>query len=316
MGKVFKVAIAGLGTVGGGAVKLLKQNAEEISNRCGKKVEIVALCSRRKTHINVDFDVSDIPWYDDAVQMAKEVDADAIVELIGGSEGVAREVCETAIKSGKSLVTANKALLAMHGNELAKLADDNNVNIAYEAAVAGGIPIIKSIREGLAGNKILSISGILNGTCNYILTTMKETGRGFDDVLAEAQAKGYAEADPSCDVDGIDTAHKTAILAALAFGVPIDFGNTYVEGIRKISARDIANADEFGYKIKLLGIAKVSDKGIEQRVHPCFVPKDEPIANVDGVFNAVVVKGDFVGTSLFAGRGAGERPTASSVVFV
>jgi len=249
-----------------------------------------------------------------------------VVELIGGSEDPARLLVETALKAGRHVVTANKALLAHHGTPLARLAESVGRTVGYEAAVAGGIPIIKGLREGLAGNRINRVYGILNGTCNYILTQMAGDGDGgnphgnphggqdFDTVLAEAQRLGYAEADPSFDVDGIDTAHKLAILTAPAFGCEVDFGNVYVEGIRNVSALDVAYADELGYRIKLLGLAQLVDGAVEQRVHPCMVAKELPIASVSGVFNAVVADGDFVDTTMYEGRGAGAGPTASAVV--
>ena len=239
---------------------------------------------------------------------------DVVVELIGGSDGPARALVEAAIAAGKPVVTANKAMLAVHGAALAAAAEERGVPLAFEAAVAGGIPVIKALREGLAGNRILRIAGILNGTCNYILTQMRERGREFAEVLADAQKLGYAEADPSFDIDGIDAAHKLAILAALAFGRPVAFDAVHVEGIRRISALDIAFASELGYRIKLLGIARQTDGGIEARVHPCMVPQSAPIARVDGVFNAVVAEGDFVGRVMLEGRGAGAGPTASAVV--
>jgi homoserine dehydrogenase len=236
------------------------------------------------------------------------------VELIGGSEGPARALAEAAIAAGKPLVTANKALLAVHGATLARAAEERGVALGFEAAVAGGIPVIKALREGLAGNRISAVAGILNGTCNYILTQMRERGREFAEVLADAQKLGYAEADPSFDIDGIDAAHKLAILAALAFGRPVAFDKVHVEGIRHISAVDIAFATELGYRIKLLGIARQTEAGIETRVHPCMVPQTAPIARVDGVFNAVVAEGNFVGRVMLEGRGAGAGPTASAAV--
>jgi homoserine dehydrogenase len=236
-----------------------------------------------------------------------------LVELIGGSEGVAKQLVEAALGAGKPVVTANKALVAHHGASLAALAEGRGASLHFEAAVAGGIPVIKALREGLAGNSFTRITGILNGTCNYILTTMRETGRDFGDVLAEAQALGYAEADPSFDIDGVDTAHKLALLTALAFGSEVDFGGIYLEGIREIGAIDIAFAEEFGFKIKLLGVAESDNGSVFQRVHPCLVDKRAPIAGVEGVFNAVMAEGDFVGTALFEGRGAGAHPTASAV---
>jgi homoserine dehydrogenase len=239
---------------------------------------------------------------------------DVVVELIGGSDGPARELVQAALTAGKPVVTANKAMLAVHGAALARQAEEHRVPLAFEAAVAGGIPVIKALREGLAANRVLRIAGILNGTCNYILTQMRERSREFAEVLADAQKLGYAEADPSFDIDGVDAAHKLAILAALAFGRPVAFDAVHVEGIRKVSALDIAFANELGYRIKLLGIARYSDGGIEARVHPCMVPASAPIARVDGVFNAVVAEGDFVGRVMLEGRGAGAGPTASAVV--
>lgn len=313
MSDPLKIAIAGLGTVGVGVVRVLNQNGVQIARRCGRDI-IVTAVSARDSKRDRGVDLSSFDWYDDPISMARDADVDVYVELIGGEEGVAKDSCEAAIASGKSVVTANKALIAHHGTELALKAEQGNLGLAYEAAVAGGIPIVKSLREGLAGNQITGLYGILNGTCNYILTTMRETGREFEDVLAEAQALGYAEADPSFDVDGVDAAHKLAILASLAFGCQVNFGDTYVEGIRHISALDIRFADELGYRIKLLGIARSTENGIVQRVHPCMVKLDSPVAHVEGVYNAVVAQGDFVGSTVFEGRGAGEGPTASAVV--
>jgi homoserine dehydrogenase len=246
--------------------------------------------------------------------MAADPDVDVVLELIGGADGVAKRVVEAAIAHGKHVVTANKALMALHGTAMASTAEAAGVTLAYEAAVAGGIPAIKFLREALAANSFTRIYGILNGTCNYILTTMRESGREFSDVLGEAQQLGYAEADPSFDVDGIDAAHKLAILAALAFGCEVNFAGVHVEGIRQVSALDIAYADELGYRIKLLGMARRVGDGLEQRVHPSMVREDAPIATVDGVFNAVVAEGDFVGSIMSEGRGAGAGPTASAVV--
>ena len=307
-----KVAIAGLGTVGSGTIKLLQQNADLLQERLGRAIVIAAVCDR--DHTPRDYPLDGYRWYDDATRMVAETDAEVIVELIGGAEGAARAVCEQAIAAGRHVVTANKALIAHHGMALAAAAEANGVMLAYEAAVAGGIPVIKTLREGLIGNNRRRVFGILNGTCNYILTGMRDSGREFEAVLAEAQALGYAEADPSFDVDGIDTAHKLAILATLAFGCTLDFQAVHVEGIRHVSPVDIAYADELGYRIKLLGIAALTERGVERRVHPCMVPAGAPLAHVDGVFNALVVDGDFVHTVVQVGRGAGERPTASAVV--
>lgn len=311
--KPLKIAVAGLGTVGAGLVKLLSDNAGIIAARAGRPIQVTAMSARDRNRDRGIVIGSDVAWYGDAAEMAAKADVDVIVEVIGGSEGIARAVVETAIGRGLHVVTANKALLAHHGVALAQAAEAKGVALGFEAAVAGGIPIIKALKEGLAGNSLSRVTGILNGTCNYILTTMRETGRDFADVLAEAQALGYAEADPSFDIDGVDAAHKLSILTSLAFATPVDFASMYVEGIRHVSAVDIDFADKLGYRIKLLGISQATDHGIEQRVHPCMVPVSAPIATVDGVFNAVVAEGDFVGRSIYEGRGAGAGPTASAV---
>jgi homoserine dehydrogenase len=255
-----------------------------------------------------------IRWHDDPTALAADPLVDVVVELIGGSEDPARGLVLAALAAGKPVVTANKALLARHGVALAEASEASGAALAYEAAVAGGIPVIKTLREGLAGNRIRRVAGILNGTCNFILTSMRERGREFADVLAEAQRLGYAEADPSFDIDGIDTAHKLAILAALAFGRAVRFDDVHIEGIRNVTALDIAFARELGYRIKLLGIARRTETGIESRVHPCLVPENSPLARVDGVYNAIVAEGDFVGRIMLEGRGAGAGPTASAVV--
>ena len=308
-----RIAIAGLGTVGAGVVKLLQTHAGDLARRCGRPIEIVAVSARNRGR-DRGIDLSHYRWHDDPLALAGLAEVDVVVELIGGSEGPARKLLEAAIAGGKHVVSANKALLAHHGAALAQAAEAKGVSLGYEAAVAGGIPIIKTLREGLAANRIERIYGILNGTCNYILTTMRQTGREFADVLADAQRLGYAEADPSFDVDGVDAAHKLAILAGLAFGCEVDIGHVHVEGIRNVSAVDIAFAEELGFRIKLLGIARLTEHGIEQRVHACMVPLGTPIAHVEGVFNAVVTEGDFVGQNLCQGRGAGAGPTASAVV--
>ena len=313
MSAPLKIAVAGLGTVGAGVLTLLNRHAELIERRCGRRI-VVAAVSARDRRRDRGVDVSGMRWYDDAAAMAAEAEAEAVVELIGGADGVAREVCERTIARGRHLVTANKALLATHGAALARAAESRSVALAFEAAVAGGIPIIKALREGLAANRLSRVYGILNGTSNYILTAMRESRRGFSEVLAEAQKLGYAEADPSFDVDGIDAAHKLAILASVAFGCEVNFSGVYVEGIRHVSLSDIEYAAELGYRIKLLGTARMTRHGLEQRVHPCMVPLEAPIAHVEGVFNAVVAEGDFVGTTMFQGRGAGAGPTASAVV--
>ena len=313
MNSPLRIGIAGLGTVGSGVVKLLAEHGSLLSLRGGRRLKLVAVSARRKARKR-DIDLSGVRWEKDPLALAAAPDIDVVVELIGGSGGVARRLVQTALRSGKHVVTANKALLAMHGWEIAALAEKRGRILAFEAAVAGGIPIIKALREGLVGNRVRRLYGILNGTCNYILTTMRETGRDFDVVLAEAQAAGYAEADPSFDVDGIDAAHKLAVLTGAAFGARVNFAGVHVEGIRHVTSMDIQFAEELGYRIKLLGLARETRYGIEQRVHPCMVPLAAPIAHIEGVFNAVVVEGDFVGTTMFQGRGAGQGPTASAVV--
>ncbi len=295
-----------MGTVGAGVVRLLSENADLIAARAGRPIKVTAV-SARSPRAGLD-----AAWHADALTLVDDVDV--VVELIGGSEGIARSLVERGIAAGKHVVTANKALLAVHGNALAQAAEAAGVVLGFEAAVAGGIPVVKALREGLAGNRISRVAGILNGTCNYILTVMRTQGKEFAEVLAEAQALGYAEADPSFDIDGIDTAHKLAILAALAFGRPVDFAAVHVEGIRGVNALDISFAEELGYRIKLLGIAQETASGVEMRVHPAMVPRAALLAAVDGVFNAVLAEGDFVGEVFLQGRGAGAGPTASAVV--
>jgi homoserine dehydrogenase len=313
MTRPLSVAVAGLGTVGCGVLRLLRDNAEVVAARAGRPVAVTAVSARDRAR-DRGVPISGLRWYDDPVALAADPAVDAVVELIGGSNGPALALVQAALDAGKPVVTANKALLAVHGAELAAHAEAAHVPLAFEAAVAGGIPVIKALREGLAANRITRIAGILNGTCNYILTVMRERGREFAEVLAEAQKLGYAEADPSFDIDGVDAAHKLAILAAIAFGRPVTFDAVHVEGIRHVSALDIAFAQELGYRIKLLGIARRADRGIEARVHPAMVPESSPLARVDGVFNAVVAEGDFVGRVTMEGRGAGAGPTASAVV--
>ncbi len=308
-----RIGIAGLGTVGGGVFRLLRAHRELLQARTGRPFEIrgVSARSRRRER---GLDLAGVEWFDDPLALARHPEIDVVCELIGGSEGIARELVSTALAHGKPVVTANKALLAHHGAELARLAEAHGVTIGWEAAVAGGIPVVKALREGLAGNRIRRVYGILNGTCNYILTQMRLSGRPFDQVLAEAQRLGYAEADPSFDVDGIDAAHKLALLAAAAYGLEPDFAAVHVEGIRHVTPLDIAFAEELGYRIKLLGVARLTEHGLEQRVHPAMVPHEAPIAQVEGVYNGVTVEGDFVGTTVYEGRGAGAGPTASAVV--
>ena len=308
-----RLGIAGLGTVGSAVLRLLVQNGSLLAERAGRELRITAVSARNRER-DRGVDVTRFRWYDDAMALAADPEVDVVIELIGGADGPALALCQAALGAGKPVVTANKALLAHHGAELARLAEANRVTIGFEAAVAGGIPIVKTLREALAGNRISRVYGILNGTCNYILTTMRESGRDFDDVLAEAQQLGYAEADPSFDIDGIDAAHKLALLAALAFGCAPDFDAVYIEGIRHVSPVDIAFASEMGYRIKLLGVARRTEHGLEQRVHPSMVRIGTPISQVEGVFNAVVAEGDQVDATLYSGRGAGGGPTASAVV--
>jgi homoserine dehydrogenase len=308
-----KIAVAGLGTVGAGTLQLLQRHADLVAQRAGRRL-VVAAVSARDRRRDRGVDLSAVRWYENAEAMAADPDVDIVVELIGGAEGIAAQVVSVALAHGKHVVTANKALMARHGTELALQAEQKGVALSFEASVAGGIPVVKALREGLAANRLSRIYGILNGTSNYILTTMRESGREFTEVLAEAQKLGYAEADPSFDIDGIDAAHKLAILASVGFGRPVDLAGVYAEGIRHVSRLDIDFAEELGYRIKLLGIARLTDNGLEQRVHPCMVPRATPIAAVEGVFNAVVAEGDFVGRVVLEGRGAGSFPTASAVV--
>lgn len=314
MTEIFKVALAGLGTVGGGVVKLLREQSDLLEKRTGRKIKLTAVSDLNQQKLLELGLLGEADYYKDALEMVRKADADLVVELIGGANGIAYQVCLESLKQGKAFVTANKAMIAHHGNELAKLTEEKGLFFGYEAAVAGGIPIIKSMREGFVGNQVSEVYGILNGTCNYILTVMRETGKPFDEVLADAQKLGYAEADPSFDIDGIDTAHKTCILGALAFGMPINLDALSIEGIRHISALDIAFAEELGFRIKLLGVGRRTEQGVSLNVYPCMIPQTSEIAHVDGVFNAVITEGDFVGHSMLVGRGAGEKPTASAVV--
>jgi homoserine dehydrogenase len=307
-----KIAVAGLGTVGAGTLQLLERQAEILAQRAGRRI-VVAAVSARDRRRDRGVELSAVRWYEDAAAMAADPEIEVVVELIGGADGIARRVIDTALDHGKHVVSANKALMAHHGTKLAARAEERGIVLSFEASVAGGIPVIKALREGLAGNRLTRLYGILNGTSNYILTTMRETAHEFAEVLAEAQKLGYAEADPSFDIDGIDAAHKLAILTSVGFGRPVDLDGVYAEGIRHISRLDIDFAEELGYRIKLLGIARLTEEGIEQRVHPCMVARSTPIAAVEGVYNAVVAEGDFVGRVVLEGRGAGALPTASAV---
>ncbi|HQV40750.1 MAG: homoserine dehydrogenase [Moraxellaceae bacterium] len=308
--KPVSVGIVGLGTVGGGAFNLLRENAAEISRRTGREIRVSHVGVRRD---NPDYDLSGTQVSKDIFAVVNDPAIDIVVEVIGGTT-TARDVVMQAIANGKHVVTANKALLAEYGNEIFAAAEKKGVYVAFEAAVAGGVPIVKVMREGLAANRIEWLAGIINGTGNFILSEMREKGRDFYDVLTEAQALGYAEADPTFDVEGIDAAHKLTILASLAFGVPLQFKKAYTEGITKLTREDVAYAEELGFRIKHLGIARRVEKGIELRVHPTLIPAERLIANVNGVKNAVLVQSDPVGATLYYGSGAGAGPTASSIV--
>lgn len=309
--KTVRLGVLGLGTVGAGTIKLLQDNANSIAAKTGTKFEVVA-ASARDIRKERDCDLSGVALSTDPFEVVK-ADVDVVVELIGGYD-LARELALATIAQGKHFVTANKALIAKHGNELFAEAEKTGSMVAYEASVAGGIPIVKALREGLAGNEISELAGIINGTTNFILTEMRDKGRDFADVLAEAQALGYAEADPTFDVGGIDAAHKLVIMTSIAFGIPLNFDGAYIEGIEAITTEDVKLAGDFGYQLKHLGIARNSVAGIEMRVHPALVPKDHLLAKVDGVMNAVLVKGNFVGETLYYGPGAGAGPTSSAVV--
>ncbi|MGB8517909.1 MAG: homoserine dehydrogenase [Gallionella sp.] len=310
--KPINVGLLGIGTVGGGTFTVLQRNAEEIARRAGRPIRITVVADR---NIELAKKVTGgaCRVTDDAFSVVSAPEVDIVIELIGGY-GVAKELVLKAIANGKHVVTANKALLATHGNEIFKAAQDKGVMVAFEAAVAGGIPIIKALREGLTANRIEWIAGIINGTTNFILSEMRDKGLSFDTVLKEAQRLGYAEADPTFDIEGVDAAHKITLLASLAFGIPIQFDKAYIEGISKLDAIDIKYAEQLGYRIKLLGITKRTDEGVELRVHPTLIPSKRLIANVEGAMNAVVVQGDAVGATLYYGKGAGAEPTASAVI--
>ena len=307
-----KVGLVGLGVVGGGTWTVLARNAEEISRRAGRRIEVARVAVRDVAKARSKVGEA-VPVSTDAHGLVRDPDIDIVVELIGG-DTLARELVLDAIANGKHVVTANKALLAKHGNEIFAAASERGVMVAFEAAVAGGIPIIKAMREGLTANRIQWLAGIINGTTNFILSEMRARGLPFAEVLAEAQRLGYAEADPTFDVEGVDAAHKLTLLASLAFGVPVQFDKAYIEGISKLESVDIAHAERLGYRLKLLGITRRRADGIELRVHPALVPADKLLANVEGAMNAVLVSGDAVGPTLYYGQGAGEEPTASAVV--
>ena len=310
--KPIKVGLLGLGTVGSGTFNVLKRNQEEIMRRAGRSIEI-SMVAVRNVERAKEITKGEVEIVTDGNLVVNDPDIDIVVELIGGND-VAKDLVLKAIANGKHVVTANKALIAKHGNEVFKAAQDKGVMVAFEAAVAGGIPIIKALREGLTANRIQWIAGIINGTTNFILSEMRDKGLDFATVLKQAQALGYAEADPTFDIEGVDAAHKLTIMASIAFGIPTQFDKAYVEGITKLEATDIEYAEQLGYRIKLLGITKRSEAGIELRVHPTLIPEKRLIANVEGAMNAVLVQGDAVGATLYYGKGAGSEPTASSVI--
>ena len=312
MAEALRVALAGLGTVGAGVIRVLDTNAALIARRAGRPIEVVAVSARDRAK-DRGVDTSRYAWVDDTTQLAR-TDADVVVELVGGADGPALALARATLGAGKGFVTANKAMLAHHGLELADAAETAGVPLKFEAAVAGGIPVIKGLREGAAANRLSRVYGVLNGTCNFILSKMEAEGRDFAEVLAEAQALGFAEADPSFDIDGVDAAHKLAILASLSFGTRPAFDAVAVSGIRHILAADIAEAAALGYRVRLVGVAEAGEGGLFQRVHAHLVPHDHPLAHVTGATNAVVAEGDFVGRLLFQGPGAGAGPTASAVV--
>lgn len=310
--KELKVGLLGIGTVGGGTYTVITRNQADISRRIGGNIRIVQVADRN-LELARQVTGGQVALTDDAFALVDNPEIDVVVELIGGYT-IAKELVLKAIANGKHVVTANKALLAVHGNEIFKAAAEKGVIVAFEAAVAGGIPIIKALREGLSANRIEWVAGIINGTTNFILTEMRDKGLAFADVLKEAQRLGYAEADPTFDVEGVDAAHKLTIMASIAFGMPMQFEQAYTEGITKLTTQDIQYAEELGYRVKLLGISKKTEAGVELRVHPTLIPEKRLIANVDGAMNAVVVKGDAVGPTLYYGAGAGAEPTASAVV--
>jgi homoserine dehydrogenase len=313
MTRPLRIGLAGLGTVGAGVVKMLQTHGPLIAARAGRPVEIAAI-SARSRHRDRGVDLSAYDWEDDPVALARRADVDLMVEVIGGEDGPAKATAMAALTGGKHLVTANKAMLARHGQALAEAAETAGVGLRFEAAVAGGIPVVKALTEGLAGNAITRVMGVMNGTCNYILTRMEATGAPYAEVLADAQRHGYAEANPAFDVGGIDAAQKLALLSAAAFGARVDFGGIAIEGIERVSLADIEHAAELGYRIKLLGVARALPEGIEARMQPCLVPLASPLGQLEGVTNMVVLEGDFVGRIVMSGPGAGEGPTASAVL--
>jgi homoserine dehydrogenase len=313
MSQPLRLGIAGLGTVGIGVVKIIQQQANLLTMRTGREITISAISARNRTK-DRGVDLSAFDWEDDPVALAKRDDVDVYVELMGGSNGPAKASTQAALDAGKDVVTANKALLALHGQMLAEKAEDAGRVIRFEAAVAGGIPVIKSLTEGLAGNKISRVMGVMNGTCNYILTRMEATGQGYEALFDEANKLGYLEADPNLDVGGIDAGHKLSLLSSIAFGTKVDFDGVELEGIQRISLDDIKHAADMGYRVKLLGVAQMTPRGLEQRMSPCLVPADSPLGQLEGGTNMVVIEGDSVGQIVLRGAGAGEGPTASAVM--
>ncbi|SFA70553.1 homoserine dehydrogenase [Poseidonocella pacifica] len=313
MSEPLRLGIAGLGTVGAGVIKIVRQKANLLAERSGRPIEIVAVSARNRDK-DRGVSLSGYDWEDDPVALATRPDVDVLVELMGGSDGPAKAATEAAIAAGKDVVTANKAMLAHHGHALALAAEQAGSVIRFEAAVAGGIPVIKALTEGLAGNEITRVMGVMNGTCNYILTRMQSAGLPYDEVFAEADKLGYLEADPELDVGGIDAGHKLSLLAAIAYGVQVDFASVALEGIHRITKEDIKQASDMGYRIKLLGVAQMTGRGLEQRMSPCLVPDTSPLGQLEGGTNMVVIEGDHVGQIVLRGAGAGEGPTASAVM--
>jgi len=308
-----RLGLAGLGTVGVGVIRMIAKNADLLGARAGRDIQIIAVSARSRTR-DRGVDLSGFGWEDDPTALAKRDDIDVFVELMGGEDGPAKASVKAALQTGKHVVTANKAMLAIHGQELAELAEKNNRSLRFEAAVAGGIPVIKTLNEGLAGNRIERVMGVMNGTCNYILTRMESEGLPYEDVFAEAKALGYLEADPTLDVGGIDAGHKLALLSAIAFGARVNFAGVTLEGIQRISITDIEQARDMGFCIKLLGVAQLTGRGLEQRMQPCLVPVESPLGQLENATNMVVLQGDSVGQIVLRGAGAGQGPTASAVM--
>ncbi len=313
MSRPLRLGIAGLGTVGTGVVRIVQRRADLLAARAGRHVEIAAVSARARSKER-GVDLSGYPWEDDPVALAARDDVDVVVELVGGQSGAAKDTVEAAIRHGKDIVTANKAMLAHHGQDLAESAERKGLALRFEAAVAGGIPCVKALTESLAGNRIDRVMGVMNGTCNYILTRMEDAGLPYDTVFAEAKALGYLEADPTLDVGGIDAGHKLALLASIAYGTQVDFAGVQLEGIERVSIADIRHAADMGFKVKLLGVAQMTERGLEARMSPCLVPAGSPLGQLDGATNMVVLEGDAVGQIVMRGAGAGEGPTASAVL--